>query len=143
MADRSVVLDTSAIISFLCDEEGADLVENHLLKAKKGNLAVYVSFATIAEVFSCAIRRQSREMAELYLATIKSWQVKWVHSSEELCLSAGVLKAKYRMSFADAFIAATALHLGAVLVHKDPEFEALKGILQIESLPYKRGETRV
>jgi len=47
------------------------------------------------------------------------------------------LKARYRMSFADAFIAATAIHLDAILVHKDPEFEALKAILRTESLPYK------
>ena len=43
------------------------------------------------------------------------------------------------MSFADSFIAATALHLDAILVHKDPEFDALKSILQMESLPYKHG----
>lgn len=139
MADRSVVLDTSAVISFLCDEDGADRVESHLLKAKKGSLTVCLSFATIAEVFSSAIKKEGRDRAELYVASIKSWPVKWVHSSEELCLSAGALKARYKMSFADSFIAATALHLDAVLVHKDPEFEALASVLPMESLPYKRG----
>ena len=139
MADRNVVLDTSAVISFLCDEEGADLVESYLLKAKKGSLTVYLSFATIAEVFSSAIKKEGKDRAELYVASIKSWQVKWVHSSEERCLSAGALKARYKMSFADSFIAATALHLDAVLVHKDPEFDPLKSILPMESLPYKRG----
>jgi len=139
VADQDVVLDTSAVISFLSDEDGADRVENHLLKARKGSLTVYLSFATIAEVFSSAIKREGRERAELYVASIKSWQVKWVHSSEPLCLSAGALKVKYKMSFADSFIAATALHLDAVLVHKDPEFDALKAILPMESLPYKRG----
>ena len=73
------------------------------------------------------------------MATIKSWHVKWVHSSEELCLSAGTLKARYKISFADAFIAATALHTDAVLVHKDPEFEPLRSWVPMESLPYKRG----
>jgi predicted nucleic acid-binding protein len=52
-------------------------------------------------------------------------------------LSAGILKAQYRLSFADAFIAATAIHLDAVLIHKDPEFEALRSVLQMEILPYK------
>jgi len=139
VADRNVVLDASAVISFLCDEDGADRVESYLLKAKKGSLTVYLSFATIAEVFSSAIKKESQERAELYVASIKSWQVKWVHSSEELCLSAGALKARHKIIFADAFIAATALHLDAVLVHKDPEFDPLKSILPMESLPYKRG----
>jgi ribonuclease VapC len=139
VAEGNVVLDTSAVISFLCDENGADRVESYLLKAKKGSLIVYLSFATIAEVFSSAVKKEGQKRAEVYVASIKSWQVEWVHSSEELCLSAGALKARYKMSFADSFIAATALHLDAVLVHKDPEFESLKSILPMESLPYKRG----
>lgn len=138
MADRNVVLDTSAVLSFLCDEDGADRVENYLIKARKGLMTISLSFATLAEVFSSAIKKESRERAELYIASIKSWPVKWVHSTEDLCLSAGALKARYKMSFADSFIAATALHSDGLLVHKDPEFDALKSILAMESLPYKR-----
>jgi predicted nucleic acid-binding protein len=138
VADKNVVLDTSAVLSFLCDEDGADRVETHLIKARKGILTVYLSFVTLAEVFSSAIKKENRERAELYIASIKSWPVKWVHSSEEICLSAGALKARYRMSFADSFIAATALHTDSVLIHKDPEFDDLKAILPMERLPYKR-----
>lgn len=139
MADKNVVLDTSAVIALLCDEDGSDVVESYLNKAKKGSIRLYMSFATIAEVFSSATRKEGRDRAELYLAIIKSWPAKWVHSSQESCLSAGAIKAKYRMSFADSFIASTAIHYDAVLVHKDPEFEALKSILQMEILPYKNG----
>ena len=137
MADSNVVLDTSAVIAFLCDEEGADVVEGYLNKARKESIRLCVSFATLAEVFSSATKKEGKDRAEFYVAVIKSWPVKWVHSSEELCLSAGMLKAQYRISFADAFIAATAIHLDAFLVHKDPEFEALKAILRTELLPYK------
>ena len=138
MTDRTVVLDTSAVLSFLCDEDGADRVEAHLVQARKGHLTVYLSFATLAEVFATAIKKENRARAELYIASIKSWPVKWVHSSEELSLSAGALKAKYKMSFADSFIAATALHTDGILIHKDPEFDALTSILPMERLPYKR-----
>jgi len=137
VADRNVVLDTSAVITLLCDEDGADVVENYLNKAKKGSIHLYISFATIAEVFSSATKKEGKDRAELYLAIMRSWSVKCVHSSDELCLSAGAIKAKYKLSFADAFIACTAIHYDALLVHKDPEFEALKAILQMEILPYK------
>jgi predicted nucleic acid-binding protein len=40
------------------------------------------------------------------------------------------------MSLGDAWIAATALQCDAVLVHKDPEFEGLPGLVE-ERLPYK------
>ena len=38
MAKNNIVLDTSGVIAFLCNEEGADVVEGHLNKAKKGNV---------------------------------------------------------------------------------------------------------
>jgi len=136
----NVVLDTSAVIAFFCNEDGADLVEGYLNKAKKGNVSIHISFATIAELFSSSVKKEGKEKAEYYMAIIKSWPVKVVHSDDDLCLSAGALKAKYRMSFADAFIASTALHLDGILVHKDPEFDSLKPILQMESLPYKHGK---
>jgi predicted nucleic acid-binding protein len=42
-----------------------------------------------------------------------------------------------RLSVADAWIAATALSLGAILVHKDPEYEPLKNKIRQQILPYK------
>jgi len=47
------------------------------------------------------------------------------------------LKAAYRLSFADAWIAATAIFYDATLVHKDPEFEQLEDKLKALKLPYK------
>jgi predicted nucleic acid-binding protein len=140
VADRNVVLDTSAVLSFLCDEDGAALVESYLIKARKGGLTVYLCFATLAEVFSCSLKKESRERAELYVASINSWPAKWVHSSAELSLAAGTLKAMHKMSFADSFIAATAMHLDSALIHKDPEFDALASILPMIRLPYKHGK---
>ncbi len=44
------------------------------------------------------------------------------------------LKALFRLSFADSIIAAAALQLNAVLVHKDPEYEALKNEIRLKAL---------
>jgi len=60
-----------------------------------------------------------------------------IESSPELALIAGEFKAKYRISFADAWIAAIAKHLGAILVHKDPEFESVETEVRVLKLPYK------
>lgn len=43
------------------------------------------------------------------------------------------------LSLADALIAGIASQLRAILVHKDPEFEALNGAVDLEALPYKAG----
>jgi predicted nucleic acid-binding protein len=38
-------------------------------------------------------------------------------------------------------VAATARRLDATLVHKDPDFDALKGIIKLHALPPKPGKT--
>jgi predicted nucleic acid-binding protein len=60
------------------------------------------------------------------------WQV-----DEPTVLTAARFKASYRLSLADALIAAFAQRQGAVLLHKDPEFEALLEQVELEALPYK------
>ena len=57
--------------------------------------------------------------------------------SESILIRAGRVKARHHVSLADALIAAFALGHKAVLVHKDPEYEALKDLSQ-EILPCKK-----
>lgn len=52
------------------------------------------------------------------------------------CLRVG--SRRYQLSFADAWIAATAKLQGATLVHEDPEIEALGAELDQRILPFKR-----
>ncbi len=54
---------------------------------------------------------------------------------------AAKLKATHRLSFADSFATATAIRLGAMLVHKDPEFDALEGVMKLYPLPLKPGKS--
>jgi hypothetical protein len=46
-------------------------------------------------------------------------------------------KASFELSVADAWIAATALITEGHLVHKDPEFRPLTGLLSLVELPLK------
>lgn len=55
------------------------------------------------------------------VAMVKSWAVDIIYADEALCLLAGELKAAFRLSFADAFVAATAEQADALLLHKDPD----------------------
>ncbi len=137
MADN-VLLDTSAILAFICAEDGADVVEKNLRAAARNSLTAYASFITVAELFSAAMKKEGRDRAEYYLSVVKAWPVTWVQSDEALCVAAGELKGSHKMSIADAFIAATAIRHHAVLIHKDPEFESLKGLVRQHALPYKQ-----
>ena len=48
MADV-LVLDTSACLAFLENEEGAEIVEAYLLEARAGGVALHGSFATLTD----------------------------------------------------------------------------------------------
>ncbi|MBC7228007.1 MAG: PIN domain-containing protein [Thermoflexales bacterium] len=115
------------------DEEGAERVEEILRGSQ-----VLLPFPVLLEVYYITLREQSEQVADERYTLLRSlsateiWEV-----DEPVLLTAARLKARYRLSFADALIAAFALRYGAVLVHKDPEYESLASIIPQEVLPYK------
>lgn len=138
MADI-VVLDSSACFAFLEDEAGAEEVQAYLEEARAGRTALHASFVTLTEVEYVTTQERSAADAASALSKIKAWPVQWHHSDDALCSAAAKLKAAYKLSFADSFVAATAQRIGAVLVHKDPEFNALSGVVRQRVLRPKAG----
>jgi hypothetical protein len=59
------------------------------------------------------------------------------YADESILLAASRIKPARHLSFADALMAGFAVSHGAILVHKDPEFEALGAEVRQERLPYK------
>jgi len=49
--DKNYVLDSSAFLTFFEDEKGAEIVQELLEWAKKGQVVIFVCFATFTEVF--------------------------------------------------------------------------------------------
>jgi uncharacterized protein len=143
VTEKVVLFDTSAIVALLSDEEGAGIVERYLEAGRSEQVEIICSFASMAELYAATMRRSDKQKATHYHALVKSWPMRWVDSDETLCVAAGALKATHKLSFADAFIAATAIHCDAVLVHKDPEFEPLAGIIRLRALPCKSAARRV
>lgn len=133
------VLDTSALIALDEREAGADEVEAILAKAWLGEAAVHASFATLTELEYLRTREKDAQQAMELLAFVKAQPVQWQHTDEAICSEAAKLKAAHKLSFADAFVAATAQRLGATLVHKDPEFDALAAMIKQQRLPPKKG----
>jgi predicted nucleic acid-binding protein len=134
---ETFVLDTSACFALLENEAGADKVESCLLAASEGGVTIHVSFVTLAEVEYVITQERGATDASLALGKIKAWPFHCLHSDELLCGAAAKLKAAHKISLADAFVAATAMRFDATLIHKDPEFSALAGIVKQEMLPPK------
>jgi len=131
------VFDTSAWLTLIEDEPGAEEVQNLLERITAGNAEVLVSFMTFMEVFYITLQERQVEEAQTRLHLMNSLPITRVDSTVSLTIAAARLKAKHRISVADAWIAALAKERNATLVHKDPEFAELEGEIKTLVLPYK------
>ena len=133
MSESKYLLDTSAVLTFLEDEDGAGRVES-LLRQEE----IILPYLVLLETYYITLQEQPEDVADKRYALLKQlpatilWEV-----DEPILLTAGRFKAFHRLSLADAIIAAFAQKQGAILVHKDPELEALAESIQQEVLPYK------
>jgi len=134
---NSYVLDTSAWLTLIEDEAGADIVESLLDKANQGIIEIVVSFMSCMEVFYITLQERDVDKARTRLNLMGSLPITRTESTESLALIAGRLKARCRLSVADAWIAALAQERGSVLLHKDPEFDQLEDTVVLQKLPYK------
>jgi len=127
------LLDTSALLSFIEDEAGAGRVEQVLKQA-----TTLIPWPVLQETYYITVQEAGQAEADQRIALIKQLDVKILWDMDEATLlTAAKLKASHRISLADAIIAAFAIRRGAVLMHKDPEFDALSGLLPMEALPLK------
>lgn len=131
------IFDTSALLTYIEDEEGSDEVESFLTRAEKGELAIYVPFVSLTEIFYITMQEKDESEAMKRINLIQSLAVKVIESNEKLNVGAGRLKAKNRISLADAYVAAIREEYNGTLVHKDPEFEKVLPKMKEFRLPYK------
>ena len=128
------VLDASALLTLIEDENGADRVEKIF---REGSFVL--PWVGLLEVHHVTLLERDEDEAERRLALLTQsggtlvWEV-----DEAVLRAASGFKARHQLSFADALTAAYAATRGATLVHKDPELEALQGEIELEALPDKR-----
>ncbi len=135
----SYVLDTSAIMCVLFQEDGAETVMEILRKSTgrpEQEDVVLVPFIALLETEYWLLRRLSTREAEEALFLVENWPVEVQESSPDWRHVAAKVKAKGSLSVADAWIASLAILHQCELVHKDPEFDQVDE-LTVVRLPYK------
>jgi predicted nucleic acid-binding protein len=131
-APRRFVLDSFAVFAYLNDEEGADQVEEILKGARTGEMEVYIHVVNLGEIFYLTMRQEDETAAYKVYGTVRRYPVTFIDDlSEDLLLTAGRLKAKNSIAYADTFAAATAKLKDATLVTGDPEFKPLEEEIDI------------
>jgi ribonuclease VapC len=129
------LLDTSALLTLRDDEPGADRVVELLALSQQNKSRCSGCFMTLMEVYYRVWKDEGESAGRLAYQQCLSLPMTWIHETPALLERTAAAKAVYRLSIADAWIAASAELSHAVLVHKDPEFEPLP--VRQELLPYK------
>ena len=91
---NNYVIDTSAIITFLENERGADVVQDLLGQAEVGKFSIFLSFVTYMEIFYITIQKKGKPIAIERLDLLQSLPVTRVESTPELGKIAGQIKGK-------------------------------------------------
>lgn len=132
------VLDSYAILAYLNDEPSAQDVEDILQLALNSQVMAYMSWINLGEVYYRLQRVYDRQIARQAVEIIKAWPIELLQAEEQLTMMAGDIKARYRLSYADAFAAATAVNTRGVLLTGDPEFKQLENdVIKIKWLKPK------
>lgn len=115
MSPERIVLDTEAYIAHYFDEPGSDVVDGWLNQVYDGELAGFVSTATLAEVryIICGAEGETMDNADAYVE-----QLIWPNFKEDETNPRDVaeLRCEYQIALGDAFALATAASKGARLI---------------------------
>jgi uncharacterized protein len=135
---KEYVFDTSALLTYIENEEGIETVESLLMKALNEENKIFISTVTMIEVFYISMQEQGRTVAEERLSLIETLPLIQESLMPNITKTIGEMKAVKSMSFADCCIAGLSKSKKAILVHKDPEFEQVEDEIRQLKLPYKK-----
>jgi predicted nucleic acid-binding protein len=139
--NKTYILDTSAILTLWNEERGCQTVEDILrIGLKKKN--AFASFMTYMEATYCIWKKQGKDIAQEFYRALVTLPIIKIDANEEILKIATEIKATKRLSVADSWIIATAKQTGSILVHKDPEFEHAREMVELLTLPYKHRTKR-
>ena len=122
-----LVLDAWAIMAWLKGQQpAAERVRLLLDAADRRERGLIINIINLGEIFYISVKARDVDYGERVLRNLRS-RVSTIAASDQLVMQAAHLKARYAISYADAFAAATAMNRGLPLVTGDPELLALAG----------------
>ena len=127
----SPVLDSFALLSFLRDEPGAEMVAALMEKAEERRQPLQMTEVNYAEV-QYIIRRKDGEAAWRIVADeLVTLPIEFRPADRPLADQAADFETRFKLSLADAFAAALAKLRKAELVTGDLEFKQVEGEIKI------------
>ena len=114
------VFDACALIAFLNDEQGSEVIYDMLKKATDNEVEIHINIINLLEVHYANIRELGREQAMEILKKILATQIHVVSViSDSIFNEAARLKSTYKMALGDCIGLATAIDLSGKFVTSD------------------------
>lgn len=130
------VLDSFALLAYLEGEAGMPKVRTALEGAAAGRHRVYLSLINLGEVLYVVERERGLIEAQQTLAAVEQLPLEVLPVTRTAVLGAAHVKARFPLSYADAFAVIAAQEHGATVMTGDPEFEpvAEAGLVAVDWL---------
>jgi len=139
LGSKVIVLDAWAMMAYLRSEPAAQEVRQTLRRASRSEVLVLFSLINFGECMYIVEREGGIEEAGDSANIIDHLPLEVVPVDRNLVFAAARLKARYPISYADAFAAAVAKRYGGRVMTGDPEFQAVEPEVAIHWLPLRRG----
>ncbi len=128
---KNYLFDAFPLLCWLQEEPGYELIDDLLTEAETGKSSISMHIINLGEVFYRLCRVSGTKRGEEILDKIRMLPIHILSISDEEVMAAAKIKAKYPISYADAFAVAKALQSGATVVTGDPEYEKVSKIVGI------------
>ena len=125
------VLDSHALLAYLCDEPGADEVETLLRRVEAGEAIIYLSLINLGEIAYITERRYGTERLQEMLSALTLLSLQVAEVTRGFVMAAAHVRVRHAVSCADAFAIALAQEKGASVVTGDPEFKKVEHLVQV------------
>ena len=129
------VLDSFALLAYFQDEPGGHRIKAVLAQSAKQRVEVYLSAVNYGEVVYITEREHGLRAAQKLIVALDQLPITIVDADRRSALAAAHIKAKYPLSYADAFAVALAQARHATVLTADPEFWVVEKLAPIEWLP--------
>ncbi len=123
---KALVLDSWAVLAYLGNEASGQQVADLIANAHEDRIPMCMSIVNAGEVWYILAREISEAQADKAVADLTNLGIELVDADWPLTRSAGMFKARHRMSYADCFAAALAKERKSDLVTGDKEFKQVE-----------------
>jgi predicted nucleic acid-binding protein len=127
-------LDSFALLRFFQKEPGGEKVRRILADVAAGRVQALLNVINLGEIIYLVQRRFGEAKKLEILMHIQRMGIEVLPAPNDLVFRAAELKARFPLSYTDAFALASAIEHHATLVTGDPEFKKVEHLVGIEWL---------